>query len=514
MLLHKQMKFVIGILLSIAAVILWVWYKWYTGRQMEDSLITFRYVENILNGHGMVFNVGERVLGTTTPLFTLLVASISFFFGADCIIQVADAISVLSSLGTALILYYSLRSRSDLIAAIAAVTFAVNPITIWLSGGGMETAFVIFLMAACWFAAVEGKYYQSGALAGALALTRPDSLAWSGLVFVLIVWTIYRQKRSFAATSSWLSLAFFVVLPWVIFAWLYFGSPIPNTIAAKLTIDAAKREFSIFAIGEVLQLAGVTNGSWSLLSLAQAALFIAGCWGLALKRQLHFAIFPVYAILFSGVLYFGNAPFADWYWAPCKWATLVTCVVGTCLLIQSVARQWNLERLHIPTQLAFGAVICGYSALHLSSSIPQDKAYQQIEVSTRQAVGEWLKQNTPESAIILTEPLGYIGYYSDRPILDMAGLVSPQIVEIAKHSPNNAETFKRTVNRHSPNYIVLRTYEVRDNHHFHGGPLFNSSVDSAWFRSRYQLRKSFVPAAVWGETRAFSVFEHLPKVKG
>src|ERR1051325_10815082 len=40
----------------------------------EDFYITLRYVENIANGVGFVYNAGARVLGTTTPLYTLALA--------------------------------------------------------------------------------------------------------------------------------------------------------------------------------------------------------------------------------------------------------------------------------------------------------------------------------------------------------------------------------------------------------------------------------------------------------
>ncbi len=38
-------------------------------RTIDDAYITYRYSQNILEGHGLVYNPGERVLGTTTPLY-------------------------------------------------------------------------------------------------------------------------------------------------------------------------------------------------------------------------------------------------------------------------------------------------------------------------------------------------------------------------------------------------------------------------------------------------------------
>ena len=44
-------------------------------RTIDDSFITYRYARNILAGNGFVYNPGEKVLGTTTPLYTALMAA-------------------------------------------------------------------------------------------------------------------------------------------------------------------------------------------------------------------------------------------------------------------------------------------------------------------------------------------------------------------------------------------------------------------------------------------------------
>ena len=37
-------------------------------RTIDDAYITFRYARNLLAGNGLVYNPGEWVLGTTTPV--------------------------------------------------------------------------------------------------------------------------------------------------------------------------------------------------------------------------------------------------------------------------------------------------------------------------------------------------------------------------------------------------------------------------------------------------------------
>ena len=40
----------------------------------DDAYITFRYIKNFITGNGLVFNIGERVEGYTTFLWTILLA--------------------------------------------------------------------------------------------------------------------------------------------------------------------------------------------------------------------------------------------------------------------------------------------------------------------------------------------------------------------------------------------------------------------------------------------------------
>jgi hypothetical protein len=42
--------------------------------RFEDALIVLRYARNLAEGHGFVYNLGERILGVTTPLHTLISA--------------------------------------------------------------------------------------------------------------------------------------------------------------------------------------------------------------------------------------------------------------------------------------------------------------------------------------------------------------------------------------------------------------------------------------------------------
>src|SRR5262249_54449789 len=80
-----------------------------TPRSVDDSYITFRYSRNIVTGNGFVYNPGERVLGTTTPTFTLLMAGISLITGQQDFPWYALAVSALADAGTAVLLFVIVR---------------------------------------------------------------------------------------------------------------------------------------------------------------------------------------------------------------------------------------------------------------------------------------------------------------------------------------------------------------------------------------------------------------------
>jgi len=62
------------IILVLASLILRIAWVVYTGYVDEDAFITFRFAQNLAEGRGFTYNPGQRVYGTTTPMFTFLMA--------------------------------------------------------------------------------------------------------------------------------------------------------------------------------------------------------------------------------------------------------------------------------------------------------------------------------------------------------------------------------------------------------------------------------------------------------
>ena len=213
----------------------------------DDAFISFRYARNLLEGHGLVFNPGERVEGYSNFLWTLELAAIWGIFGVKPE-YAAPWLSVAFTAGTlAALLWWGLRTPGlpyrglttwmALGLVCGSATFAV-----WTSGGGLETrqfTFFIVLAVACLALYRRNRW---GLLAASLslwaaALTRPEG----PLIAVICCGWYVMQSMADAGRlrPDWRGMAY-LIGPCVIligahflFRYAYYGEWLPNTYYAK-----------------------------------------------------------------------------------------------------------------------------------------------------------------------------------------------------------------------------------------------------------------------------------------
>src|SRR5260370_31398240 len=80
---------VIPVVVALAARVL-------TGpHPIDDAYITFRYARNLADGLGLVYNSGEWVLGTTAPLWAIILGA-GYRLGLTDLPWLATAVSAVS----------------------------------------------------------------------------------------------------------------------------------------------------------------------------------------------------------------------------------------------------------------------------------------------------------------------------------------------------------------------------------------------------------------------------------
>ena len=153
---------------------------------IDDAYITFRYANHIAQGMGFVYNSGERILGTTTPLYTLLLAGAKAA-GAD-LIGTSLTINIAADVLT-LILVYQIGKylQKPVLGLLCGLCIAISSQYAYYTVSGMETTLYVATMVALFWATLKQSWRLAAILAALLILIRIDGVLFVGIMFVSAV---------------------------------------------------------------------------------------------------------------------------------------------------------------------------------------------------------------------------------------------------------------------------------------------------------------------------------------
>lgn len=218
------------------------------GRQVtlfDDAMISMRYARNLADGNGLVYNPGSHpVQGYTNFLWTLwmaacravpnadrwapLVVAASAVLAAMLTVEVAGRLAALASPGT---------SAATVARWSTAVLF---PLVGW-SVVGMEVSPLALLLAVAALQVLrwdsDGRVthlYGAGAALVAAVLTRTDALVPGVAVVLWCLWSPRRPARVIAGSLIAASVLSGLAVT-LIFSFVYYGHPFPNTYYLKVS---------------------------------------------------------------------------------------------------------------------------------------------------------------------------------------------------------------------------------------------------------------------------------------
>lgn len=399
-----------AIFLFLLAIAARLGFHLFTDFTADDAFITFRYAENIANGLGFVYNEGERVLGTTTPLFTLL---LSFFSLIGMSVPfTALIISLLSSGVIAVILHrMAFHLRFGHFGWLPPLAYIFFPRTFAAETGGMETAFFTLLVTLSLFLRMRGLFSVALIAASLSALTRPEGVILLGLMMV------YNWKQEPKRWLRQFALPLLIIGPWFLFALFYFGSIVPHSIIGKLALFSNTESGNWWQALRIV-LALHTPFGWGL---AAAAI----CGGYLLRAKRDYGRLEAFWLIAMVLFFtFSNSHVFFWYIVPVYPIMLLFVTSGVPIVFE----QWLLYRARsraMPFIITIGMV----TALCIASLTPLE--YYRLNQITlervHKSIGLYLSRNSQPGDLVAAEDIGYIGYYSGRTILDRDGLVSPLV---------------------------------------------------------------------------------------
>jgi hypothetical protein len=433
-------------------------------RMVDDAYITFRYARNLVNGLGFVYNPGERVMGTTTPLYTLLMAGLSFILRTQNFPAIALWVNALADAVTCVLLVHlgERLSGQRRVGVAAGLLYAVAAFSVTFAIGGMETSIYVLLITLTALLYLQGR--AGWAVTAALSLlTRPDAL-----IFLGPLWLDFgiRWLNSLRNTSHVSRLAFdqilkpallFLIplLPWLLFATFYFGTPVPHSIAAKSVTYQLRPEEALVRLWqhystpfyEQATLFDLPFGNfWPLPGIViYLTLYLIGAMSFVRRDSRAIAI-AAYPWLYFATFAIANPLIFRWYLTPPLPLYFIGLLGGLSRIADSLSHMATAKRSAFDGRVLFAGrasrfTFYAVTAIFLFFSLrawvvspdhgpacpAPDMAWFKLEQLYTQVSQELAPQVTPQT-VIAAGDIGALGYFSGARILDTIGLISPESV--------------------------------------------------------------------------------------
>ena len=198
----------------------------------DDAFISLRVVDNFVNGHGLVYNLGERVQPYTHPLWVLLLSLVAFFTREFYFTTLF--ISLLCAFTAVAIVVKMSPSRWA--AFLALLILSLSNAFVDYATSGLENPLTYLLIALFFFfyfkfpVPTTRQLFLLSMIASLAAVNRLDTFAF----FIFPLLTLWMQAFHKKQALLWLAAGQWPILLWEIFSIIYYGFPFPNTYYAKL----------------------------------------------------------------------------------------------------------------------------------------------------------------------------------------------------------------------------------------------------------------------------------------
>ncbi len=391
----------------------------------EDFLITLRYAQNLADGRGLVFNRGEWVLGTTTPLYTLILAALAWLKLPAALLGKLLNIGADTLLCPILYRWVRALGGDEVTGVIAALLSCICPLQINWAVSGMETGLVTLGCTALWMLAAEGSVSRCYLLAALVVLVRWDAL----LVLFFITLQFWHKNRRLPFPQ--ISLTGAILLPFLLAAKYWYGTLLPGTASAKSQVYGWRADHLanplLRHLPELPKLLHVLF--WFPYGLPFTIAGLLGLVALWQKRSTGIVWPILWMCAYWGSFLVSRILLFTWYLVP----PLPLLYVLSAFGIGFVVRHLRISSKAMATALAAGAVLLA-SSFCVADSYHILHHDQLVEDTVRIPMGLWLRRHANHGDTVMLEPIGYVGYYSKLRMLDVIGLVSPQVLRFYKPS--------------------------------------------------------------------------------
>jgi len=432
-----------------------------SGFPLDDAWIHLQFARNLAEGAGFSFNPGAPVAGSTAPLWTLLLAAGAAASSPS--LGMAKAFGVAATLGAAILtrraaLAWGARADVALVAAVALLW--TGPVA-WGALSGMEVALAALLVAAALLAHAHDRLLASSACAALAVLARPEA-------FLLIPLFVLARTVTLRRAAAFTLVTVVAVAPAALFSLWTVGTLYPATAAAKVE-------------GGLVGWLGGVNEPAALTWIWRPWTFLTGWigWLTATHWLLPLALVPglvlawrragraLGAVALALLAHpFGMALLAP-YRGPAfqegRYSIHLLPLVALTLAVALGDRGRSNTGLGrgatappVPQRNAWvRTVAVVWLGIAVVSLVPAATRYgwavQNIN-AMQVHLGRWVDTNLPRTARIAANDIGAIGYFSRREVIDLMGLVTPEIIPFRRRGEPGVMRYLKEA---CPQYVII-----------------------------------------------------------
>ncbi|HEX8372419.1 MAG TPA: hypothetical protein VF585_06545 [Chthoniobacterales bacterium] len=451
---------------------------------IDDAYITMRYAENFARGDGLVYNVGERVIGFTSPLFQSLLAAAKYLFQG---VSTRLLQSVFNYGFFAIAAWFAIQLflRRHLLCAVPVLLLLYFPyIDATLSG--LETTLVLAVIFGTLHLLAQERYGPAIVLATVSILVRPEGVFFLALVGLFAV----IKGKQLYWKSVLLGAALLAV--WVCSTYAYYGSVLAQSMLAKSAhvTQAAWGGFSTSPWDKNVLLAfgfsDISYVNWSgstrLFLVVFALLGVALlCFSLVQNfREGSFLLIPPAFYLCAWAFYVAGQPIRifSWYTIPTSLCFFIAVLDGCTRLIERIG--WRIPR---PLTMAAFALACIGS---IAFALPHRADYLKRKLPEMERFAAYVGA-IPGAKSIMLGDIGLVGYTSGLRVIDSVGLVSTGVLNLAP--PGEMGYLSDLLRREQPSVVCLesdpatQTVIKQSERQYH---TFRDAAEAEAFHARYE----------------------------
>jgi len=452
-------------LFSLGVYIITSHFYYQIGFPLDDAWIHQTYARNLVMYGEWSFVPGKPSAGSTGPLWSGILA-FGFLFELSPYIWTFLLGWLFLSI-TAIIAYRGfsyLYPESPERALLSGCFIALEWHLVWAAGSGMETTVfsAITLAILVWLLGIwhrsEGHFQLKdkepirermstwvglGALAGISVWFRPDGITLMGPIGLVVLLKKVEWKEKLRIAIILLVGFGSVFLPYLIFNRSFAGAWWPNTYYAKQAEYASLQELPYW-LRLVTEFRLPLVGAGVILVPGFVYIVYKAIkkwnWGIISGAGWMIGYIAVYAWRLPATYQHGR------YLIPMMPGFFLWCMAGFFYFVGDETKN-TWRRVFSRTWWTAWLVTTFIFWVIGARAYAEDVAVIESEMVT---TARWISANTEQEALVAAHDIGAIGYFSNRDLLDLAGLVSPQVIPFIR----DENQLRRFLDEQGTNYLV------------------------------------------------------------